>query len=67
MLSVFAAAWQLGHEAYGSFILPSPAETFTSLVALLENGQNADGSITLPEAIAPYMGGLTRLEPPARA
>ena len=37
------------------------------VVALLENGQNADGSITLPEAIAPYMGGLTRLEPPVCA
>lgn len=39
-LSVFAAAWQLGHEAYGSFILPSPAETFTSLVALLTNEES---------------------------
>jgi len=28
-----------------------------TLVALLENGQNADGSIRLPAAIAPYFGG----------
>ncbi len=34
-LSVFAAAWQLGHEAYGSFILPSPAETFFTLTVIL--------------------------------
>ncbi|WP_117190209.1 ABC transporter permease [Rhizobium terrae] len=34
-LSVFAAVWQAGHEAYGSFILPAPAETFASVVALL--------------------------------
>lgn len=32
------------------------------MVALLENGQNADGSIELPEAIHPYMGGITRIE-----
>lgn len=33
------------------------------MVAILENGQEADGSVTLPEAIVPYMGGLRRLEP----
>ncbi len=36
-----------------------------TLVAVLENGQNADGSITVPEALRPYMGGLERLTPPA--
>jgi len=30
-----------------------------TLVAVLENYQNADGSITVPEALVPYMGGLT--------
>ncbi len=34
-------------------------------VALLENGQQADGSVVLPAAIRPYMGGLERLGPPA--
>ncbi|MGB3069087.1 MAG: serine--tRNA ligase [Ottowia sp.] len=34
-----------------------------ALVALLENGQNADGSITLPKALQPYMGGLEVLKP----
>lgn len=34
-LSVFAAAWQIGHEAYGSFILPAPTETLVSMAALL--------------------------------
>lgn len=34
------------------------------VVALLENGQQADGSVILPEAIRPYMGGIDRLEPP---
>ena len=31
------------------------------MVAILENGQQADGSVTLPEAIVPYMGGIARL------
>ncbi len=33
-----------------------------TLVAVLENYQNADGSITVPEALRPYMGGLERIE-----
>ena len=31
------------------------------LVAVLENYQNADGSITVPEALRPYMGGLEKI------
>uniref|UniRef100_UPI00333E96DE aminoacyl--tRNA ligase-related protein n=1 Tax=Sphingomonas sp. TaxID=28214 RepID=UPI00333E96DE len=34
-----------------------------TLVAVLENYQNADGSISVPEALLPYMGGVDRLEP----
>ncbi len=34
-----------------------------ALVAVLENGQNADGSITLPAALRPYLGGAERLVP----
>ena len=34
-----------------------------TVVALLENGQQADGSVILPQAIRPYMGGLERLTP----
>lgn len=33
------------------------------VVAILENGQTADGAVNLPEAIVPYMGGIHRLEP----
>ncbi len=33
-----------------------------ALIAILENGQNPDGSISLPAALQPYMGGLERLE-----
>jgi len=32
-----------------------------TLVAVLENYQNADGSITIPDALRPYMGGLETL------
>ena len=32
-----------------------------ALVAVLENYQEADGSVTIPEALRPYMGGLTRI------
>ena len=32
-----------------------------TLVAVLENHQNADGSITIPAALQPYLGGLTKL------
>ena len=34
------------------------------VVAILENGQQEDGSIVLPEAIRPYMGGLERIPAP---
>lgn len=36
-----------------------------TLVAAIENYQNVDGSVTVPEALLPYMGGITRLEPAA--
>ena len=32
-----------------------------TLVAILENHQNADGSVTIPEPLRPYMGGLERI------
>jgi seryl-tRNA synthetase len=34
-----------------------------ALVAVLENNQNADGSVTVPEVLRPYMGGIERLTP----
>ncbi|MBX9731071.1 MAG: serine--tRNA ligase [Sphingomonas sp.] len=34
-----------------------------TLVAVLENYQNEDGSVTVPGALLPYMGGITQLEP----
>jgi seryl-tRNA synthetase len=34
-----------------------------TLVAVLENYQNADGSVTVPEVLRPFMGGLPVLRP----
>jgi seryl-tRNA synthetase len=34
-----------------------------TLVAVLENYQQADGSVTIPEALRPYMGGVAVLAP----
>jgi seryl-tRNA synthetase len=36
-----------------------------TLVAVLENFQNADGSVTVPTALRPYLGGVERIGPAA--
>ncbi|KVD76260.1 serine--tRNA ligase [Burkholderia sp. ABCPW 14] len=38
-----------------------------TLVAVLENYQNADGSVTVPVALRPYMGGIERIDVPSNA
>ena len=35
-----------------------------TIVAILENYQNADGSVTIPEALRPYMGGADKITRP---
>ena len=35
------------------------------LIPIMELYQNADGSITVPEALRPYMSGLEKISPPA--
>ena len=40
-------------------VLASPR----GLIALLENNYNEDGSINIPKALQPYMGGKTKIEP----
>jgi len=35
------------------------------MVSLLENNQNADGSVNVPKVLQPYLGGVTKLEPKA--
>jgi len=36
-------------------------------VAVLENFQNEDGSVEVPQALQPWLGGLARLTPPEGA
>jgi len=38
-----------------------------TLIAVLENYQNEDGSVTVPEALRSYMGGLATIPGPGRA
>lgn len=33
------------------------------LIPILENFQNADGSVTVPEVLRPYMRNIERIEP----
>jgi seryl-tRNA synthetase len=47
---------ELVHTLNGSGVAVGRA-----LVAVLENGQNADGSISVPEVLRPYLGGQTEL------
>jgi seryl-tRNA synthetase len=35
-----------------------------ALIAVMENYQDADGSIRVPDALKPYMGGLAKIEAP---
>ena len=37
------------------------------LIAFLENHLQADGSVTIPEVLQPYMGGLEVMVPPTRS
>jgi seryl-tRNA synthetase len=53
-----AESKQLGHvhTLNGSGIAVGRA-----LIAVMENYQNADGTVTIPEVLRPYMGGLEKI------
>ena len=46
------------HTLNGSGLPPG-----RTMAAIMENYQNADGSITIPEVLRPYMGGMEKIEP----
>ncbi|MGO8831645.1 MAG: serine--tRNA ligase [Roseiarcus sp.] len=50
------------HTRFVHTLNGSGVATGRALVAVLENYQDPDGSVTVPEALRPYMGGLTRIE-----
>ncbi|RLA32314.1 MAG: serine--tRNA ligase [Gammaproteobacteria bacterium] len=49
---------ELLHTLNGSGVAAGRA-----LIAILENYQQADGAVVVPEVLRPYMGGLEKLEP----
>jgi seryl-tRNA synthetase len=55
-----AKATRFVHTLNGSGVAVGRA-----LIAVMENYQQPDGSIEVPEALRPYMGGLKRIEPAA--
>jgi seryl-tRNA synthetase len=48
--------------AYAHTLNGSGLAVGRTLIAIVENYQQADGSVVVPEALRPYMGGLTRIE-----
>ncbi len=53
VLSIIATVLVLGAFWFG--------RRSRALIAVMENYQNADGSIDVPEALRPYMGGAARI------
>jgi seryl-tRNA synthetase len=51
------------HTRFVHTLNGSGVATGRALVAVLENCQNPDGSVTIPEALRRYMGGLERIAP----
>jgi NitT/TauT family transport system permease protein len=51
-LCLLAAAWQAGHEAYGSFILPAPAQTLQQVAALIADPRFAEAVGTTAQRAA---------------
>ncbi|SDF48366.1 serine--tRNA ligase [Desulfovibrio legallii] len=52
-----------GKAAYLHTLNGSGLPTGRTIAALLENGQQKDGSVRLPKALAPYMNGVECIEP----
>lgn len=52
-----------GQTSYVETVNGSGLAVGRALVAVMENYQNKNGSITVPNALRPYMGGLTVIEP----
>ena len=53
------------HTAFLHSLNGSGLAVGRTLIAILENGQDAEGGVAVPAALQPYMGGLQRLAPAA--
>lgn len=54
-LALLAAAWQAGHEAYGPFILTSPQETISAVIALAQDPEAwTVAGLTLQRALSGF-------------
>lgn len=53
---------QDGKSQYSHTLNGTAVAVARTLVAILENYQNADGSVTVPEVLQPYMGGIDKIE-----
>ena len=55
-LFLLLAAWQACHEAYGSFVLPSPLESFAGLWRMIEDGRAPPAaSLTAARAVLGFL------------
>lgn len=52
---------ETGKVEYAHTLNGSGIAVGRTVTAILENYQNADGSITIPEVLVPYMGGVTTI------
>ena len=50
-----------GKNEYLSTLNGSGLAVGRTIVAILENYQNSDGSITVPKVLVPYMNGCTKI------
>ncbi|HEY60395.1 MAG TPA: serine--tRNA ligase [Anaerolineae bacterium] len=54
-----------GHKGYVHTLNGSGLGLPRTLIAVLETYQQADGSILIPEVLHPWMGGITKIDPPS--
>lgn len=55
-----------GKAAFAHTLNGSGLPTGRTIAAILENGQQKDGSVVLPKVLVPYMGGIETIEPQKR-
>ena len=51
-----------GNKQYINTLNGTASATGRTMLTIMENYQNADGSITIPEVLVPFMGGITKIE-----